>query len=296
MTRVLTNQASTITLTTYTAGTPADQGTFTIGIVDGNGDEVVAPGTAVTDNGDGTYEYELAAQSDPSFLIATWTEQTGQPVYTTEIEVIGSQLFTEFEARNKTISGQQTPLSDATNYPDALIHEWHDRIAQQFEKETGRGWVLRHARIELRGNGGYVINPSDGTCRLSTGEYLNRPGRFNDIGRILSVTIGGTAQTLADYNTDGVLIYSSGNTFAVPTGTNPLNVVIEYEYGVPDDLAAKENALRFLLSSVVPSDVPGWASSWSNEDGTFTRTEAGFEYPTRVYKWLRREDRRRPFA
>lgn len=296
MTRVLTNQDSTITLTAYTAGTAADQGTFTIGIVDANGDTVVASGTAVTDNSDGTYEYVLPAQADPAALKATWTESAGQPIYTTEIEVVGSQLFNEFQARTKSISGQQTPLSDTANYTDAFIADWHDTIAGQFEEKSGRSWILRYARVELSGNGGYALNLTDGISRTSTGKRLKRPGRFNDIGRILSVTVDGTAQTVTDYVNDGIWLRATNGTWATPTVSDPLNVVVEYEYGIENDAEASENALRMLLANAIPSDVPGWAESWSNEDGSFTRGQSGFAYPSKVWEWLRRSDMRIPIG
>lgn len=280
MTRVLTNQASTITLTAYTDGTATDQGTFTIGIVDGNGDTVVAAGTAVTDNSDGTYEYTLAAQSDPAFLIATWTESGGSPIYTTPIEVVGNVLFNENQLRSFDEKANGTAaLSSATEYTDSMLLEAHDRVADLLEAWTDRSWIPRYCRLELAGNGSRQLLARDGDARLSNGEAISRPGKNTDIIQVLGASVNGTAITASNVKVDPTngTFYRTDGSWTAASTSRPRNVVIEYVYGQSFIVDSVDRiAMMLVLDQLVPSAISDRATTFTDELGTLR-----FETPGR---------------
>ena len=286
----------TLTKQWYADGTVIDAGTVTIGITDANGDTVVAAATATTKTGattTTTYTYALAAQAEPNRLKVTWTRSDTSVPLVDWIEVFGSQLFTEAEARAYQISGAQAPLSAAA-YTDAMIANERLRIQDLFESKTGRSWVRRYARVALRGSGCEQIRPGDGRARDATGRKLAGDGYGRDIVRVISGVVNGTAVDLANVVVDGDRIWLTSGTWATPSSANPLNVVIEYEYGIdPPDSEAHENALILAMSSLVPSDVSSFADSFSNQAGnTSFNPEFGFVYPKRVFEWLKRADMR----
>ncbi len=122
MTSILVDTGPTVlTKTWYVDGTATDVGTITIGIVDLDGTVIETPGTATTNNGDGTYTFSLAVQADVNELVATWT--AGAQAVVDEIHIIGGRIFTEAELR----AHYDADLSDATTYTDALLAEARDR-------------------------------------------------------------------------------------------------------------------------------------------------------------------------
>jgi len=280
MTRVLTNQNSTITLTAYSDGTQTDQGTFTIGIVDANGDTVVSAGTAVTDNDDGTYEYVLSAQTEPNVLTATWTESGGQPIYTTTIEVVGSHLFNEAQVRAFDAKSNGTaPLSSASEYTDTFLAEERDRVEDLLEAWTERSWVRRYCRAEFAGNGSRLVIARDGDARTSTGEPLHRPGRHTDVVSVISASVNGTAITASNVKVDPTngAFYRTDGSWSAATSSNPRNVVIEYTYGLgyPVD-GVDQVAMMLMIDRLVPSAISDRAVSFTDELGTLR-----FETPGR---------------
>lgn len=286
----------TLTKQWYGDGTVIDAGTVTIGIVDANGDTVVAAGTATTKTGattTTTYTYALAAQAEPNRLKVTWTRSDTSVPLVDWIEVFGSQLFTEAEARAYQISGSQAPLS-AAGYSDAMIANERLRIQDLFEQKTGRSWVRRYARVALRGSGCEVIKPGDGRARDSTGRKLAGDGYGRDIVRVIGGSVNGTTLDTSLCVVDDDRIWLTSGTWAWPSGTNPLNVVIEYEYGIdPPDSEAHENALILAVSSLVPSDISAYADSYSagGQSTSFVR-EGSWVFPNRVFEWLKRADMR----
>lgn len=270
-TRILINQAVTLTLTAYTDGTATDQGTFTVGIVDANGDTVVSSGTAVTDNSDGTYEYTLAAQTEPNVLTVTWTE-SGGTVYATTVEVVGSHLFTEADARAFDAKSNGTaPLSSASEYTDAKLDAERNRVTDLLEAWTERSYIRRYCRSEFAGDGSRMLLARDGDPRTSTGEPLHRPGRHTDIVTILSATVNGTAVTASNVKVDPTngAFYRTDGSWSTATSTNPRNIVIEYTYGLgyPVD-GADQVAMMLLVDRLVPSAISDRAVSFTDELGT----------------------------
>jgi len=306
MTRILTNQQTTITLTTYnTSGTQTDLGTFTIGITDGNGDTITSSGTAVTDNNDGTYDYTLSAQPNVNLLTATWTEDSGQPIYTTHTEIVGGFLFDENQARNWGVKDDSNniPLNSESEYSDTRIAEERNRITDELEQWTGRSWIPRYCRIEASGTGTPELPLVDGIPRLSTGLRLHRPGRLRDVSQLLSVTVDGATVSTSDVQIDSdraLLIRDSGN-WNRPQQSNRHNVTVEYEYGLPYLLDGVDRiALDLLLDRLVPSAYPRSALSVDSEFGTVRFvTEGGTQKNVsrlpHVNQWVRDHDHRMPF-
>lgn len=283
VTQILRGQETTLTLELA-----SDIGTITVGIVDANGDEVVAAGTAVIDGGDGSYSYTLAAQPNLGFLTVTWTEASGNPIFTTFVEVVGNLLFTEAEARGKTVTGQQTPLADDSKFSDADIARVRQLITDQFEQRTGRPWTRRYCRMEVQGSGKYRQPLFDGIPRDSQGNTVGGSGRLRYIARIISATVGGEAVDVANVKVDGSTLIRTDGVWSCPVITDPFNVVVEYEYGPePVPYEANENGLATAVKTLVPSDVSSYAQSFSGEDGTVRYPSGGLVYTSRTFEWLK---------
>lgn len=289
MNRILVNTGpTTLTKTWYVDGVATDVGDVTIEVTDANGDEVVASGTATTNNADGTYEYELPIQTALTILYVEWTDDSSGAVLADTIEVVGSHLFSIAEARNYKIVGNQTPLSDTDDYPTATIASWRDQITDLFEQRLQRSFVKRYARVEMSGNGKSYLWLGKGEAVTSDGDRAGGLGRFRDVRKVISVTVDGTSVSLSDVKvlSNGKLIRLSGS-WPVGTQTDPLNIVVEYEYGL-ENPEATENGLRLLLANSVPSDVSSRATSYSNEDGSFRLTT----FPVQVEEFLKAYDAR----
>lgn len=245
---------TTLTKTWYVNGTATDVGTVTIGIVDAAGTVVVAALTATTNNGDGTYTYSLAIQTQVSELTVTWTDSTGQSLVD-EIEVRGNHLFTEAEAR--AFHGAE--LANATTYPDGDIAEARDRIMDEFQQICGVSFVERYRRDQLPGTGGRVL-------------FVKYP----HVQSVLSATVSGTTVPVANVvatTPDGKGLWRTNGTWTRGTASNPLNVVVEYSHGldtVPGDI---KRAALILLRHLLVKDTTGGglsdrAISLTDEVGT----------------------------
>jgi len=259
----------------YLDGTATDVGAVTVGVTDGNGSVVVASATATTNNTDGTYTYSLADQASPNVLTFTWTRTDTGADLVDRVELVGNWLFTESQARSFAGKADATsaliPLKSADEYPDAVIADERTRLTDDLEQWTGRGFIPRYARLDIPGNGRSVLSLSDGVCRTSDGYTLHRPGKTNDIGVLLSVTVGGTAATLSEIKIDPTrnhLIHTTGF-FTAAAITTPFNVVVEYVYGLPYLVDGVDRiALKLLVDRLVPSAWPDKALSADTEYGT----------------------------
>lgn len=244
----------------------------TIGIVDANGDTVVAAGTATTDNNDGTYTYALANQANPDQLTATWQDASTTASMTQRIEIVGAQLFTVDAARKFGQKADATssiiPLATAAEYPSSLIQAERTRIVDDLEYWTGRAWIPRYARVEITGTGGSYLKLRDGVCRTSDGAKLNRPGRLNDISRLLTVTVNGSSVNVANVEIDpdnGQLYLATGWS----AGSSPYNIVVEYVYGMASTTDGVDRiGLKLLVDRLVPSGYPDRALRWDGPDGS----------------------------
>jgi hypothetical protein len=294
----------TLTKTWYVDGTATDVGAVTVGIVDGNGDEVVASGTATTNNADGTYDYSLADQASPDQLKVTWTRSDTGADLADRIELVGNWLFTEAQARAFNAKADATtalkPLASSTEYPDATLADERERILADLEQWTGRGWVPRYARLELPGNGYTALSLNGAFCRTSDGYPLHRPGKFNDIGYILTATDSGTAVTVANIKIDPTrnVLIRTDTSWNTPTTTSPHNVVVEYVYGLPYLVDGVDRiAMKLLIDRLVPSAFSDRALSVATDFGTTQLVTQGgpmgnVSKVPEVNQWVRDHDYR----
>lgn len=271
-----------LTKTWYVDGTATDVGDVTIGVVDGNGDTVVASGTATTNNADGTYTYSLADQPNPDQLKVTWTRTDTGADLSDDIELLGAWLFTEAQARAFNAKADATsalvPLASSTEYPDDTIADERARIQHDLERWTGRSYVPRYARVELSGSGTRSLSLSGGRTVTSDGYVLDRPGRRMDIGPLLSVTIGGTSVAVSNFVVDqaGEQLLRTDGSFTHATTTNPYNVVVEYVYGLPSLSDGVDRiALKLLVDRLVPSAFPDRLLSADTDLGTTRFVQPG---------------------
>ena len=285
-----------LTHTWYVDGTATDVGAVTIGVTDGNGDTTVAASTATTNNADGTYTYSLADLSTVDYLTATWTRSDTGADIVTRIEVAGDFLFTEAQAR----AHDSSALSNTTTFTDAMIADERARITDDLEQWTGRSWVPRYCRAEFAGTGTYDLWLADGSPRLSDGTRLFRPGRTADIATVLSVTVGGTAVSTANVVVDGPRLIRTDSTWTTPTRSNPKNVVVEWEYGLPAGVAGSDRiGMMLLRDRLVASAIPDRALSYSDELGTVRYVQPGGPMGNKtglpeVNAWIREHDVRLP--
>lgn len=269
----------TLTKTWAVNGTPTDVGAVTIGVVDGNGDEVVAAATATTNNADGTYTYSLADQANPDQLKVTWTRSDTSADLVDRIEVTGGLLFSEIQARTFKAKADADstviPLTSSTSYTDAMIADARTAVTDDLERWTGRGWIPRYARVEFKGNGSYVLDVEDGICRLSDGYRLNRPGRFNDIAVILSATDGGS-DVKSSVVVDEGQFRRTDSPWTQSDVTDPFNITIEYVYGLPGIVnSADRMGLLLTVDRLVPSGVTDRALTVDSDYGTVRLVQPG---------------------
>lgn len=263
----------TLTKTWYVDGTATDVGTVTIGVVDANGDTVVATGTSTTNNADGTYTYSLADQTEPNLLTVTWTRSDGNGDLVDHIEVVGSRLFTE--AAFRAFNDDQ--FASTSRYTDADIAAARDAVTEQLERWTGVGWAQRYARVELAGTGDNVLYLSDGWCRTSAGIPLNRPGRLQNINSLISATVGSTSQTVSTITVHGSHLVKT-STWTSASTNDPLNVTVEYTYGHPYQVDSVDRIAMLLAADRLrETALSSRATTWSDELGTYR-----FETPGRA--------------
>lgn len=276
---VLVGQAAVLTFTAYADGTQTDLGTVTVGIVAADGSTVVAAGTSVTDNSDGTYTYTLAKQSSPGFLTVTWTV-SGGPDFTTYVDVQGSALFHEAELRNfddKAIT--------AALYTDAQVAEAHQAAVEYLEAQTSRSWVRRYNRMVLPGSGTRALELAAGYARTSSGLGLARPGAYSDVIRVLSADDGSSISTSNIEIADGVL-YRKDNTWTSCTSDDPLNVTVEYEYGLPHPVENVSRVAMLLARHwLVASRVPNNAMAYTDALGSYQFDET--RLPFEAWSWVK---------
>ena len=278
MSTIVTNTGpTTLTKTWYADGTATDVGTVTIGIDDANGTTVVASGTATANGADGTYTYSLATQTTVKLLTVTWTRTDTSAALVDLLEVTGSRLFTEAQARTFRAKADGTAaLASSSEYTDAMIADEHDRIVAKLEAWTNRAWIPRYCRIELPGTGSRELNLNDGIPRDSTGRALNRPGRLYDVSTIITASASGTSITASNIVIDGATLRLTTGTFTRATTSNPFNVTVEYEYGLPYPADSVDDiAMLLLVKKLVPSAIPDSALSWSADFGSMQVVQPG---------------------
>jgi hypothetical protein len=285
-TRATVGQSIPLTQTLYSDGDPTDLGTVTIGIVDANGDTIVAPGTAVTDNSDGTYEYTLAKQTELGFLIATWKVTSGSD-FVSYIEVVGNELYNEAQMRAFG-DGAIT----ASDYSDTDVARARDAATDYLEQQTGRSWITRYARVVLPGSGGPSVWLENGYSVTSSGVLLDRPGRNRDVTRVIAVN--GSAPSNVTVTPHGELLKTEGH-WEASSQSDPLNVAIQYVYGLPYSLDGVDRiAMMLARHFLVASRQPANAVSYNDALGTYQFDQT--RIPREVWDWIRAHRAHAPFG
>ena len=254
---------TTVTWTWYVNGDKTDVGSVTVTITDGNG-TAVATAASTTNNADGTYTYSLAVQTNTTILKFEWTDGTSTQIDT--MTVVGGWLYTENAAR----AFDDSALTSASKYPDKDIAAIRQQVTADLATWTHRAWVPRYCRVELPGNGRYGLPLADAYLRLSDGTPLRASGFLADIRNIISVTVGGVTVTTSNVKIIAGELLRTDATWTQPTTADPLNVVIEYEYGV-DPMTDGSDRIGLLLTRdrLIASNISDRASSFSDEVGSY---------------------------
>lgn len=281
---------TTLTKRWFVDGAQSDVGTVTFAVLDGAGVTVVA-GTATKTGAGATtvYTIVLPVVADPTVLRIRWTRSDTAAFLDDWLEVAGSILFTEVEARTKQTAGQQAPLASEAAYPDDVIATWRLKVGEAFEGRTGRSWVRRYCRIEAAGDGTHRLLPAAGEPRISLGNECGGPGRLRDIRRVLSVTVDGTPVSPGNIRIVGSGFQRVDGVWPVSSPSDPLNVAVEYEYGIDPTWEAHENGLRAVVALAPPQSTSAWAVTLSDDAGSRTFELA---WPPKVWEWLKSADRR----
>jgi len=278
-----------LTKTWYVDGTATDVGDVTVGVTDSTGAVVVASGTATTNNTDGTYTYTLASQTAVKMLTVTWTRADTSATLVDTVEVAGGQLFTEAQARAFDLSA----LTSATTYTDNAIAVEHDRIADLLEQWTGRSWIGRYRYAKLAGTASRNLYLDD--ILWSTGPS-NGDGAQKDVIEVITANDGSTVTT-SNIVLTGRNLYRTDATWTVATASNPQNVTIQYEYGMPHLVDGVDRiALLLLRERIVASNIPDRTSRFTDELGTYTLTTPGIggavSTVPEVNAWVKTHDTR----
>ena len=201
-------------------GVPADPGTVTIGVTKADGTEVVASGTATTDddaNTLGRRYYALTASQTASLdrLSATWTV-SGVTVASTVHEIVGGYWFTIAELAGMpgvaSALGKVPADTSAATSTTELVRLRRE-VEELLEWATGVAWVPRYAYESLDSPGAPVLQTS-----------------WPRVRTLRSLSLDGTAQTTSDYVVDewGAVRDKDGGTISA---TNYRGVVVGYEHG-----------------------------------------------------------------
>lgn len=167
-------------------------------------------------------------------------------------------------------------MNSETTYPDPDIAAMRQAITRDLETWTGRAWVPRYARLEFPGTGTHELRLTDGITRLSDGTRLRTPGIIMDTVRVLNATVGGVSVTTSDIKLIGSKLVRTDATWTHPTTTDPLNVVVELEYGLePYTDGSDRIGLLILRDRLVASNISDRASSFTDELGNYSFVTAG---------------------
>lgn len=280
-TRILRNTPATLTYTWEVDGTATDPtpATTTVTITRADGTAVVTD-AATTRTGTGIFTYALTPQANLDMLTVEWEATFSSQTTTvkTYAEIVGGHLFSESQARAFKVGS--TAVLTAALYSDSELAEARDRITDLIERRTGISWVPRFGRFTFNGNGAYEVA---------------LPNR--NIISLQSVTIGGTAQTIGNYDVDPDtgIVYAKASTFTAATYSTPRNVVIEYEYGKQQlEDGVDRIALRWLMATVVRNNQPDRAMTLNNEVGTFRLAPFDPSGDPEVDAWCASHDERNP--
>lgn len=263
----------TLTKTWFVNGTATDVGAVTIGIVDANGDEVVAPATATQNNADGTYEYELAIQSQVNVLFVTWIRDDTDAELSDVLEVVASRLFTEAAAR----AFDEGALVSTATYTDAEISAAHDEVADWLELQTNQSWISRYCRVIGPGPRGYAISLRSCHRQASNGYPIGGPGYGSWVTSLIRANDGGGTD-ISGAVIDPVRgrIVRTDAAWTRASISSPFNVTLEFAYGRPFvDEGVDRIALLIVRDHLVKSKIPESALAVQGSEGSMQLVQAG---------------------
>lgn len=283
---ILRNSAEALSVTFYSGETAGNaDGAVTIGIVDANGDTVVAAGTATQAPGSGVYNYTLAGLTNLARLTATWSGTFGgnAMTFTTQHEITGGFYTTPPEVRAMDSISGETGVYPTSDLVKAIT--WATNIIDDY---CGTSFVYRYHRDVHDGN-----NTSD----------LKLDNLFPQV--VIAGSIGGVALTatqisnLNKYRSGVIRLKDDIWEFNNPGG----GVVVNYEAGVvktpPGDIAwAAQTLARYFLLEML-SRIPERATSIASEFGNIQLAQPGMNRPTdlpSVNTVLNRHRHRAPVA
>lgn len=246
---ILKGAAATLSVTLADQdGEPREAvGAVTVGVVDANGAEVVAAGTATTAGSDvGVHTYSLtpAQTADLAQFTVTWAEADGGE-FETVIDVVGAYPFSIREARSKV-----EVFSDTIRYPHELLLEHRTLVLDEALAITGRSFVPRYRRMTADGTGSNTMRLPDSDITAVRSVKINGASisaslfKFTADGRLV---LG--LQTDEPYETDS----DDGITFT--SGIN--NIVVEYEYGMRTTPKDAREAMLARMRYIANRDASG---------------------------------------
>ena len=262
---ILVNTAAALEITIDSDGDPTDADAApTVTVTRADGTVLVAAATATKPAGVGIYRHRLTAAqtAQPDVLTSVWSFAIRAEAMTigTVQEIVGAHLFTDPEARAHSVGADTTaPLSDATKYPDAVLHDARDRITDRFAAICGVSFIPRFALEIQDGRAGVdlLVDRTRATALISIAT------------RVLGATAwtAFTAAELADtqLETHGELIRETLGVF--PTGRR--NVRVQYVHGwerVPTPI--RDAALDVLVHTETRRGSDPRILSATNELGT----------------------------
>lgn len=245
--RVVQGSPGTIRWTyTNSDGEPVDpSGTVTVGIVDEDGDEIVATSTATTNPEPGVYEYDVTAANTAALGQWTATFTNGTISADVIVEVCGGRLINRAELDR---------FEPSVRASGATLRELILAAEVEVERICGRAFVPRWRRVTL-----------DGTGRVDL------PLPDSDIRSVSSITIAGTALDLvtAEVTVEGRTVRRGDNSAFT---ADFANIVATYTHGwdrPPHDLkrAIARRVRHFAHQS--NTGVGDRAVSYTNEHGNY---------------------------
>jgi hypothetical protein len=281
MPAILADTAATIETTAYVDGTATDPTVATLGVTREDGTVLVAPLTAATivgsSSGKVRYSFTPAQMADLDILTVTWTltlSAVAGTILTSQYEVVGDLLFTEAQARdfgNDTPgTAANAPLYDSTKYPDAVLLEKRDEIADELTEALGYAPFPRYYREVVDGS--------------YTETLPLRYGHLRSI-RAVSAWDGSVTDTFDATELADIRLYDSWvrrDTLGSFIG-GYRNITVAYEHGL--DLVpswCRRAALQILIARLVPTNVSPYATLQTDSTGTrnlVVPTAGGFGIP-----------------
>lgn len=251
LSRIAQKSRQTISVT-FDGGAAGD---VTIGIVNQDGEEVVASGTAtVATSGVISFEITPTISADLGRLRATWIDEDDVTV-TSVHDVVGFHLITLAELR------KFEPLDDEVLYTEEQLRYGRDMATYALERACNRALAPQLATETVTGRGGRALALKGGPTSLISiaqdAEALEADGILLDPAGFLERTAGA---------------WVSGSSYEV-----------SYIHGLEAVDPRVSRAVGLIASDVLFADqpdgqgsgIPERATSLSTADGTFSLVTAG---------------------